>query len=100
MSVSGRRVDDHREFYDAPAGAYRRVELESRGQTFTAWIVKPPCGHAAYLSFDPREGRVHEVEEHDDGTITVEPRPENSNSILCARCGWHGWIRAGLWTLS
>jgi hypothetical protein len=30
-------------------------------------------------------------------TITVEPKPGNSNSILCPTCGWHGYIDHGVW---
>lgn len=42
----------------------------------------------------------HEIEEHDDGTITIEPRPGNSNSILISDSRgerWHGYIYRGEW---
>ncbi len=46
--------------------------------------------------------RDHHVEEHEDGTISVLPVPESSNSILATRNGakpkqWHGYIRRGVW---
>ena len=40
---------------------------------------------------------MHDVDEHDDGTITIEAKPTNSNSILCPFCGWHGYIDRGVW---
>lgn len=45
----------------------------------------------------------HHVEEHEDGTISVLPRPGNSNSILVNGSGstdatrYHGYIRRGVW---
>lgn len=68
-----------------------------------AWMVCAPNGCrfvlANTLSPDPY-GRVHEVEEHEDGTITVEPKPHNSNSIGAPPhrgVGWHGYIYRGVW---
>jgi hypothetical protein len=49
------------------------------------------------------KGRHHEVEEHEDGSISVIPRPNNSNSIMVhgydgeRMCEWHGFIRHGVW---
>ena len=50
------------------------------------WRARPPGGHLGDLS-------GHEVEEHEDGTITVSP------SILIddGRTQWHGYLRRGLW---
>lgn len=92
----GKRVQTHDEFWAAPPGAYLQVDIEASGEQFTAWLAKAPCGHRMHLAYDPREGPVHEVDEHDDGTISVQPKPSNSNSILCA-CGWHGYIDRGVW---
>jgi hypothetical protein len=39
---------------------------------------------------------LHHVEEHDNGTITVEPGPWGSNSIQIGDC-FHGYIRRGVW---
>ena len=95
-TLHGRRVQSHDEFWDAGPGAYLQVNIEASGEHFRAWMAKPPCGHTMHLAYDPRQGAVHEVDENADGTITVEPKPGNSNSILC-RCGWHGYIEAGVW---
>jgi hypothetical protein len=53
------------------------------------WYCRPPWKHAL--------GNLakHQVEEHEDGTITVSP------SILI-KCGgdigeWHGYLRKGVW---
>lgn len=63
------------------------------------WFVCTPDG-ARFMLASPHSpdsaGRSHEVEEHDDGTITIEPRPGNSNSILSPQ-GWHGWLYRGVW---
>ena len=64
------------------------------------WIVCAPDGGSKFQLanrlYPDSNGRVHEVEEHEDGTITVAPKPHNSNSILSPG-GWHGWIYRGVW---
>lgn len=59
------------------------------------WIAKPPCGHHIELTMPPAQPH-HEVEEHEDGTVSIEPRPSNSNSVLCY-CGWHGYVAHDVW---
>jgi len=79
---------EHTEWYD-DGGRHEEVR----------WWLRKPCGHESLLASPGNpdaNGRHHEVEEHADGTISVLPRPENSNSILCRQCGWHGYIRAGV----
>jgi len=58
------------------------------------WMIRPPCGHHFLIGGD---SSGHEVDDNGDGTITVESKPGNSNSILCPRCGWHGYIDNGVW---
>jgi hypothetical protein len=65
---------------------------------YDAWMVMTP-DRCLFMLANPGSnigGAVHEVEEHEDGTITVEPRPGNSNSILSPK-GWHGYIDHGVW---
>lgn len=65
-----------------PAGAYGRVTHEHFG---TQWYVRDPRGAWGRLT-------THRVEEHADGTITVEP------SIVSPYGGFHGWLRGGVWS--
>jgi hypothetical protein len=55
------------------------------------WQVRAPNGHSGCL--DPL---VHQVTEHEDGTITVYP------SIVIRGPGgqelFHGWLRNGTWS--
>ena len=56
-----------------------------------SWAVCPPGG--VYGTLSPT---VHQIVEHEDGTITVTP------SILYhpwadGSHGWHGYLRAGIW---
>ena len=61
--------------------------------------------HCNWFGYTPNEIlanlSLHYVEEHADGTISVLPTPNSSNSILVSagRTGpsWHGWIRRGNW---
>ena len=74
----------------------REANLDDFWEGETAWAVKPPCGHRFEIG-DPAWSPHHDVEKHDDGAISVVPRPGNSNSILCPTCGWHGYIEHGVW---
>lgn len=93
-TVQGRRVESYEEFFasgiDDPV--YWRVTHEG----VVCWHARPPgCDHNCLLGPEP-PASGHEVDEHEDGTITVEPKPGNSNSILCPICGWHGYIYRGV----
>jgi hypothetical protein len=66
-----------------PAGSY--------GPSGDTWHVKAPDGSLGNL-------RNHDVEEHEDGTITVSP----SILITTHRGGqdvelWHGYLERGVW---
>lgn len=90
--IAGHRVENHDAFWASPA-VWWKWHLDGG----TCWMVRPPCGHHFMIGradWNPR----HEIDEHDDGAITVEPKPTNSNSILCPECGWHGYIHHGVWT--
>jgi len=58
------------------------------GQTSDGtWMARPPGQRTGCLS-------AHEVEEHDDGTITVTP----SILISCPPApDWHGYLTKGEW---
>lgn len=75
------------------------------------WWFRAPNGAIGRLKM-PFDGKPHhEVEVHEDGTITVQPRPGNSNSILATAneaspmlvpgmpTTWHGYIYHGVWRL-
>lgn len=87
--------------YDLEPGDYTKRECTNVDETehWVMWFVRAPDGAVFYLCNEhhrDRNGRFHQVEEHEDGTVTVEPHPENSNSILSPK-GWHGYIRQGVW---
>lgn len=65
-----------------PAGAYGRITHEHFG---TQWYVRDPRGNWGRIT-------THTVEEHPDGTITVSP------SLVMPYGGFHGWLRAGVWS--
>jgi hypothetical protein len=81
--VIGRRVTDETEPHLYIPGDYGRWRKQ--------WYCLPVAGALGSL-------RGHQVEEHADGTITVSP------SILVTKPGavelFHGWLRAGVWTVA
>ena len=87
--LSGRRIPD--DDYPELPGDFGLVGGE--------WCLCAPDGSRFMLASEQnpdRAGHHHEVEVHDDGLISVLPRPGNSNSILSPR-GWHGYIDHGEW---
>lgn len=81
----GKRIYDYAGVGIPKAGEYG---IDSRTGE---WFAMCPDG----LSF--ANLRMHEVIEHDDGTITVSP------SISCTIrnvCDWHGYLKAGVWSLA
>ena len=86
--VKGRRLSDASIYSGvsfAP-GDYMRDPLTE------TWWVKPP--HGGRLG----ELREHQVQEHQDGTITVSPsilQGPGANPVK--QPGWHGYLRAGVW---
>lgn len=86
--VQGQRVTTWAELFETPGG-YMLSEVTDRDvETNEAWwYCKTPNGHLGNL-------RAHDVEEHEDGTITVSP------SILVSdHTGelWHGYLERGMW---
>ncbi len=73
---------------ECPPGSYMKVSTDWEGKPGrTIWFINDPFGHIGSLG-------EHTVEEHEDGTITVNP------SILSTaeQGGYHGWLRRGIWT--
>jgi hypothetical protein len=99
--MTGRAAMTYEEFWADPPGVWWKwgdVDLGDGGPSVTRWMVRPPCGHHFMLApAGDRTGPAHDVDEHADGTITVEPKPSNSNSIQCPFCAWHGYIDHGEW---
>jgi hypothetical protein len=70
---------------DKPARYGRATAVVGR---LAWWQVTAPDGSVG--SVNPS---VHQVVEHDDGTITVSP----SLNFAARRAGaWHGWLRRGV----
>lgn len=88
----GRRLSDNTDHYaDSEPGDYWFVDGRPTQDGHCLW-VKDPEGNL---------GRCckHEVTEHEDGTVTVEP----SILVTTRRDGvdvelFHGHLRAGVWT--
>jgi hypothetical protein len=88
--VTGTRIADRDRTHSrndvAPGSYWRAVYPDGR---LWAWLIVTPNGLRGNLM-------RHEVEEHEDGTITVSP------SILVSRgdgsAEYHGWLRRGVWS--
>ena len=85
--MTGQRVQHIHELWgdDGIDGGYCPVTIEGGRRT---WMVRTPNGHLGNLG-------KHEVEEHEDGTITVSP------SILVSdHTGelYHGFLVRGEWS--
>ena len=88
-TITGRRLPvDEVMRRSAPSACYGKVPEDSpQYRSGIRWIVR----YGAALG-SLREG-IHTVEEHADGTITVNP------SIIMPSNGperWHGWLRHGV----
>lgn len=87
----GRRVERFEDFWaKRQPGDYCKVERKTRDGQHIRWVwyVVTPNGLFGNLE-------KHEVTEHEDGTITVDP------SILCDQPGlgeYHGHLVAGVWS--
>jgi hypothetical protein len=93
--VQGRTSPSYDDFFadDDQPRIWRTTDTETGRPRYH---VRTPLGHTGVLS------QAHEVDEHEDGTFTVEPKPENSNSILCQEPGsgrpdWHGYVYRNIW---
>lgn len=76
--MQGRRLPDGWHSQDSEPGDYWKTP-DGR------WEICDPVGVLGSIG-------NHEVEEHEDGTITVTP------SIYDAPDGWHGFLIKGIWS--
>ncbi len=99
--MQGRRREDGTAPYLFEPGDYSKHHMvNSAGDEWEQWFMRAPFGEPFYLASEhqpDRNGRAHHVEEHEDGTISVLPQPENGNSIKTRGEEWHGWLRRGEW---
>lgn len=92
--VQGTRVMPNADGYLDPAeinkpARYGRAIAERVRETRSGWWeVTTPDGHVGSLN-----PQVHNVIEHDDGTITVTPSIDMSQRHAGA---WHGYLTAGV----
>ncbi len=77
--MQGRRVDVS-DVTEMVPGDYGHTDVHT-------WMACAPNGF--YVNLE-----AHDVVEHEDGTLTVDP------SILVddGRTSWHGFLRAGVWS--
>lgn len=81
-TTQGRRVRD-REPHEYEPGDY--------GRWREMWFCRTPTGATGNLT-------GHEVEEHEDGTITVKPSIlVHGGSGEYGGTPWHGYLERGVW---
>lgn len=107
--MQGRRRDPDVDVLDYEPGDYGKRRMQIGDDTHEAWWYRAPNGALGRLKMSFDGLPCHEVEEHEDGTITVERHPENSNSILVTSHAsswhllpgepttWHGYLYRGVW---
>jgi hypothetical protein len=81
-------------------GEYSKAIAVTDDGDVVMWWMKSPIGGPPFQIGPKPIGGGHEVDENSDGTITVEPKPDNSNSILISwgnGRSWHGYIYSGVW---
>lgn len=98
--MKGTRIPDGE--FPAKRGEYSKFIVEKDGTEYVMWFMKSPIGGPSFQIGPKPIGGGHEVEENEDGTITVQPQPGNSNSILIrwgsqVEKSWHGYIYKGVW---
>jgi len=87
----GRRIADNAKWYGRdPDAAQPRDYGRTLDNGEWVWRCRTPNGLYGVLS-------QHQVTEHQDGTITVEPSilcewPHSEHPVI-----WHGYLKAGVW---
>jgi hypothetical protein len=90
-TMQGRRLPDYTQGEEMPSfapGDYCKMTF-TEGDGRVEWWASHPKGGLGNLA-------EHQIEEHEDGTITVNP------SILVEAPGqpeksWHGYLERGVW---
>lgn len=105
--MKGERVEDGR--WDLKPGQYSKhicTHPDTGDQKFTCWLVYPPTPPGPVM-IGPGPFGGWEVDENEDGTISLQPKPGNSNSLQVHPMehgtkghlpGWHGYINHGEWS--
>lgn len=96
--MKGERISDG-EVPTEPGQYSKHIVQYDREDEAVCWMMKSPAGGPGFLIGPKPPMSGHEVEENSDGTITVQPHPNNSNSILITwgKGSWHGYIYNGEW---
>lgn len=92
--IQGRTSESYDDYFadDPQPRIWKASDITDPEHPVPAFHGMAPCGHRFYFANE------HEVDEHGDGTFSVQPKPSNSNSILCRVCGWHGYVDHNIWT--
>lgn len=108
--MKGKRVEDGR--WDLKPGEYSKHICTSGDDptTYVCWLVYPPLPPGPVMIGPNPHFGGWDVDEHEDGTISLQPKPGNSNSLLVhsrvwakgqpnerTDPGWHGYINHGEW---
>jgi len=76
---------------EMPPNSYGRCTAYDNiypGHAVTFWVITAPNGMQCCI--DPK---IHQIEEHEDGTLSISP------SILISwGKGWHGFLKRGVFT--
>lgn len=88
--MQGRRV------YPGEHGQISFAEGDYGRTMYNEWLARPPgCGLGSLAD--------HQVEEHEDGTITVKPSIQADEVIRPGKQNipaWHGFLERGVWRKS
>lgn len=78
----------------------KRIELYVNLNPETICYYKNPNG--VWMIFHPKVGlgslEQHEIEEHDNGTITVSPSIQITTTKNGKEVSVHGYLKNGFWT--
>lgn len=86
--MTGARIEDGTlPYWEWPPGAYGRVRRDGAW----VWRATTPTGLHGDLT-------AHDVVEHEDGTITVEPSILVTTYENDCKIEWHGYLRRGVWS--
>ena len=82
--MTGRRVPNDTPWWDYEPGDY--------GLCDQVWYARPPVDLRLTGNLS-----LHEVVEHEDGTITVSPSILCSTTVNGEPASWHGFLERGVW---
>lgn len=109
MILQGRRREDMPDRFGGlppklQVGDFWRAKVQRGKEEIWEWWLAAPNKQKPGHYVIGRLSSAFDVQEHDDGAITVMPQPGNSNSILISNPQqgekFHGWIKKGYWSES